>query len=65
MTSRDFFSRKERHELIADEAVELREQARKMPPGVEQDRLLKRAQHLETDANLAGSAQWWGSKRPD
>lgn len=65
MPSRSFFSRKDPHELLAAEALKLREQARKMPFGVEQDRLLKKARQLETEANLVKWAQSPGLKRPD
>lgn len=65
MPSRSFFNRKDPHELLAAEALKLREQARTMPFGVEQDRLLKKARQLDTEANLAKWAQSSGLKRPD
>lgn len=65
MPSRSFFSRKDPSELLAEEARKLRDEARKMPFGVEQDRLLKKARQLETEANLAKWAQSPGLQRPD
>ena len=38
---------------LADEAVRLRKQARGTPPGVERDRLLRRARQAETGSHMS------------
>jgi hypothetical protein len=43
---------------LADEAARLRKQARGTPPGIERDRLIRRARQAETGSQMR---QWPGS----
>lgn len=65
MPHRNFFTRKDSHEPIAEEARRLGGEARKMPPGVEQDRLLKKARQLEVGANVGKWLKSSGLQRPE
>jgi hypothetical protein len=50
-----FFSKKNPHEMLLDRAHEVFARARKMPPGVERDRLIKQAR----EADIQASIQSW------
>jgi hypothetical protein len=47
-----FFSKKNPHDTLLDRAHEVSERARKMPPGVERERLIKQARESEIQANI-------------
>jgi hypothetical protein len=39
---------------LADECIRLRKEARGIPPGIERDRLLRRARQAETGSRISG-----------
>lgn len=50
MTRRIFSVNQDTQDILVDRAKLLRAEAQRMPPGVEQDRLLKQARQIEAEA---------------
>lgn len=50
---------------LAAEAIRLREQANKLPPGVERDLILRQARQAETGSHMSEWLQSSGLRPPD
>jgi len=51
-------------QILADESIRLRNQARAMPPGVERDRLIRIARQAETGSHLSDGCNLPASSCP-
>ena len=51
-------------ERLADEAKRLREEAQSTPPGIDRERLIRRARQAETGSNMSGWLRSPGLQTP-
>jgi hypothetical protein len=65
MTPRIFSAHQDTRDISIDRAKLLRAEAQRMPPGVERDRLMKQARHIEAEARAERWANSPGLQRPN
>ena len=64
MTQRIFSAQRDSQTILVDRAKLLRQEAQRMPPGVERDRLLKQARQIEAEAQAERWANSPGLQPP-
>lgn len=65
MTRRFVFSKSDSRQILLDQVQQLLHEARRMAPGVERERVLRRARSIEVEANLEEWANSPGLRSPD